>query len=207
MPPTWRATGEYIVGFASSVRGVGTVPSPLRRVAGPVLVGAARYATSPVGSYLELTVLEPVRVGVRAGMCATVMVVDSERSVDAGRAGWRFPKQLGTLHWSAQDGTVSLYWEEGGIAVVGRSFGPAVRLPLPNMLLQAGDGWIVKAAAVLRGPGQLSTVRVKTGPNSALAGLAGRHAGLIMRKATLSLDPARIAGCSGNEVAEPPTEV
>lgn len=170
------------------------MPAPLRRVAGPVLVGAARYSNSPVGPYLELTVIEPVHVGVRLGMSATVMVVDSQASVDAGRAGWRFPKQLGSLHWSAQAGTVALHWEEGDIAIVGQPFGPAVRLPLLNMMMQAGDGRIVKAAAVLRGAGQLSAVRVKTGPSSALAGLAGRHLGLIMRQATLNLGPARMVG-------------
>ena len=188
----WRGTGECVVGLAWRRRAVGPVPPPLRRVLGPVLVVGARYDTSPVGPYLELAVAEPVRLGMRAGTCVTVMVVDSAASREAGRAGWSFPKELGTLRWSAGgDGTIGVRWEEGDVEVTGTPMGPAVPAPVPSWSLQAGDAGVVQAGALLRGRARLATVRVEVGSGSPLAALGGRHRGLTVAGGRLTMGRPR----------------
>ncbi len=176
------------MGVVWSPHAVGVVPPPLRRAPGPILVIGARYATSPVGPYVELAVVEPVRLGARPGMCATVMVVDSAASLDAGRARWSFPKQLGTLRWSSGGGgTARLRWDEGDVEVNSRPIGPEGPIPCPAWCLQSGDAGVVATGAFLRGRGRLASVRVDTGPGSPVAALAGRHPGVCVDQGTLTM--------------------
>lgn len=194
-PARWRATCERVVGVAWSSDAVGVVPPPLRRAPGPILVIGARYDMSPVGPYRELAVVEPVLLGARPGMCATVMVVDGAASLDAGRARWSFPKQLGTLRWSSgDDGSAGLRWEEGDVELSGRPMGRPVPIPCVAWFLQSGDAGVVAAGAFLRGQGRLTSVRVDTGPGSPVAVLAGRHPGLRVGQGTLTMGRAHAIG-------------
>jgi len=196
----WRATCECMVGVACSRPTVGVVPPPLRRAPGPTLVIGARYTSSPVGPYVELAVVEPVRLGVRPGMCATVMVVDGAASRDAGRARWSFPKELGTLRWSQDEGgTVRLRWEEGDVEVSGQPLGPVAPVPTPAWFLQCGDAGLVATGGLLRGRGRLASVRIETGADGPMATLVGRHLGLCVDPGTLTMGRARPLGCSDSE--------
>jgi hypothetical protein len=199
-----------VVGVAWSPQAVGVVPAPLVRVPGPVLVIGARYATSPVGPYVELAVVEPVRLGARPGSCATVMVVDTAASLDEGRARWSFPKQLGTLEWSpGGDGTARLRWPEGDVELSGRPIGPRAPVPLPTWCLQSGAAGVVATGALVRGRARLASVRVDTGPGSPLAGLAGRHPGLCIGRGMLTMGSAhplgrrRAGGLAGRPAERP----
>lgn len=177
--------------FATCERRAAPLPPGLQRIPGPVLVVAARYATSPVGPYLELAVAEPVRLGARVGTCATVMVVDSAASRQAGRTRWGFPKELGTLHWSAEGDDVVLRWEERGVVVRGRPAGPAFPAIVPYWSLQARADGPIRVGGLLRGSGRFSRVDIDVGPEDPLACLTGRHRGMAVTKATVTMGAAR----------------
>lgn len=156
-----------------------------------MLVVAARYDTSPVGPYLELAVVEPVRRGALAGTCATTMVVDSAESRHAGRTRWGFPKELGTLRWSEEDGYVTLRWEERAVVVTGRPAGPTFPALVPYWSLQARADGPVRVGGHLRGSGRLSRVNVTTAPGDSLGCLAGRHRGMSVTHGTVTMGVAR----------------
>ena len=92
-----------------------------------------------------MAVAEPVRLGTRLGTCATVIVVDSAGSREAGLTRWGLPKEMGTLHWSSEGEDVSLRW--GGARRGGE--GSAARAPVP------GDRAVAVAAGPHRRPGPL----------------------------------------------------
>lgn len=187
----WKATGECVVGFATCGRRDAPLPAGLQRLPGPVLVVAARYATSPLGPYLELAVLEPVRVGLHVGTCATMMVVDSAESRDAGRIRWGFPKELGSLHWSSEDDAVSLEWEERAMVVRSQPCGPAFPALVPFRSLQSRADEPVRIDGVLRGPARFSRMEITVGSEDPLASLAGRHRGTAVARASLTMGQAR----------------
>ncbi|HEX2064326.1 MAG TPA: acetoacetate decarboxylase family protein [Acidimicrobiales bacterium] len=183
-----------MVALVRCPRGCGPIPSPLERVPGPVILAAARYATSPVGPYLELAVAEPVRLGARIGTCVTVIVVDSAASRDAGRTRWGLPKELGTLNWSAQDDSVTLGWEERGVAVTGHPVGPGFPAVVPFRSLQPHADGPVRFGGLMRGWGRFSRVEVAVSPGDPLGALAGRHAGVRVTRGAVTMGRARPAG-------------
>ena len=188
---TWTGTGECLVGLARCPGGIGTPPSPLRPISGLVLIVAARYATSPVGPYLELVVSEPVRLGARIGTCATVMVVNSVGSLEAGRANWGFPKEMGTLSWSVEGKDVSLHWEERALVVRGRPIGNNFPALVPFRSLQVREDRPVRFGGFAKGRGRFCRVEVDADPGDPLMCLAGRHRGIHLTAGTVRMNAAR----------------
>ena len=172
--------------------GLPAPPPPLRRAPGPVLVVAARYATSPVGPYRELAVAQPVRLGLRLATCAAAMVVDSAGSRDAGRRSWGLPTEMGTLHWSVEGDDVSLRWEEGGVAVTSHPAGPRFPVVIPFRSLQTLAGTPVHFGGRARGTGRFSLIDVAVEAGSPLACLAGRHRALHLTEAATRMGEARL---------------
>ena len=185
----WSLTGECMVVWARGGRS--ELPGELRALPGPCVVTASRFDHSPVGPYRELAVGEPARLGARPGVCITTMVVDSTDSRLGGRVNWGFPKELGRLHWEADGEERSLSWEERKVSVRAVPSGPAMPVVLPMRALQRRADGMVVVPGRLWGRGRLSTVEIDVVEGDALAGLAGRHRGLLVAGLHLRVDPAR----------------
>ena len=167
------------------------MPHGLRRVPGPTLIAAVRYAGSPVGPYLELAIGEPARLGPRVGWCITTMVVDSSASRLGGRASWGFPKELGTLAWDRDGDERVLRWAERQVVV--RGVPGRLRLPalVPVRALQRrGDGPVIVPGR-LRGVARLARVTVEAPTDDPLAPLAGHHRGVTVDGLRFVVRPAR----------------
>jgi hypothetical protein len=124
-------------------------------------------------------------------MCITTMVVDSADSRMGGRINWGFPKELGTLQWEAEGESRSLAWEERKVRVRAVPLGPAVPVIMPMRALQRrGDGMVVVPGRMW-GRARLSRVEVEVVDGDPLAGLTGRHPGLLVSGLHLVVDPAR----------------
>lgn len=169
-----------------------TLPEGLHRLPGPCVIGAVRYTDSPVGPYLELAVGEPARLGARPGVCMTTMVVNTPHARAGGRVNWGYPKELGTLRWSAHDDDRELAWEERGLRVRGRPrrFALPVMVPVRN-LQRRGDGPVVVPARV-RGRARFGRLEVDVPDGDPLAGIAGSHPGAVVSAMRFVLDPARL---------------
>ena len=187
----WTIGGECVVAFVRRPRPVPDLPDGFRPLPGPHMVVAASYADSPVGPYLELGVARPARLGARPGLCFTTMVVTSTDSRVGGRLNWGFPKELGTLRWSADGDERELWWEERGIVLRGRPTGPALPVLAGLRSLQRrSDGPVVVPGRV-RGRARWGRVEIKVPEGDALAGLAGPHRGVVMGGMRLVVHPAR----------------
>lgn len=170
---------------------LGVVPDGLRRIPGPCQLVAARYDDSPVGPYRELAVGEPARLGARLGLCITTMAVTSVDSRLGGRVNWGFPKELGTLVWLEEGDERVLRWEERSIVVRATPVGPPLPVLLPLRALQRRADGLVSVRAYARGRGRVARVEVSAPEDDALAGLAGRHKGLVVSGMRFVVNPAR----------------
>jgi Acetoacetate decarboxylase (ADC) len=156
------------------------------------VIVAAHYATSPVGSYLELAVSEPARVGARVGMCVTTMAVNSSAALRGGQENWGFPKELGTLHWSVEGEDRALYWEERGIVMRGVVKGsrpiPAV-LPYGSLQRRAdGPLWV---SGRVRASARFGRVELVAPGDDRLSFLEGRHWGALFSNVILRMGEGR----------------
>jgi len=187
----WKLLGECIVGVARRPRG-GQLPPALRAFPGPAMVIAARYQESPVGPYSELIVAEPARLGLRPGLCATTVVVDSPAARVGGVLNWGFPKELGTLVWD-NDGTErELRWVERGLSVRGHRTKTTFPLFIPFRNVQRrGDGPVVVPASI-RGRAHTAKLEIDVDDNDPLVWLAGAHRGAVVDGLHYTLDPARL---------------
>ncbi len=187
----WTLTGECFVCWAGWRGDRPELPSDLHRLPGPTTVTAARYEESPVGPYLELAVSQPARLGARPGMCITTMVVDSVESRLGGRVNWGFPKELGTLRWEEAGEERSLTWEDRKVAARAVPSGPSVPMWLPFRALQRRADGMVVVPGHLRGRARRASVEIDVHDDDPLAGLAGRHHGVLVSGLHLVVDPAR----------------
>lgn len=170
---------------------VGDLPEELGRLPGPCTLSAARYDDSPVGPYRELAVAQPAHLGARPGMCITTMAVTSVDSRLGGRVNWGFPKELGTLVWLDEGEGRVLRWEERDIVVRATPVGPPLPVLLPLRALQRRADGPVSVFCRARGRGRVARVEVEVPDDDPLAGLAGRHRGLLVAGLRLVVHPAR----------------
>lgn len=187
----WVLGGESLLAMASPGRPVGDLPEGLARLPGPCSITAARYDDSPVGPYRELAVGQPARLGSRLGLCITTMVVTSVDSRLGGRVNWGFPKELGTLVWLDEGEDRILRWEERDIVVRATPVGPALPVLLPLRALQRRADGLVSVRGHARGRGRVARVEVTVPDDDPLAGLTGRHRGLLVAGMRLVVNPAR----------------
>ena len=186
----WALRGESLVGLVAGRR-QGGLPWGLEPIPGPSLVVALCYTGSPVGTYLELVVGQPARLGMRPGWCITTMVVDSPESRRGGQLNWGFPKEVGHLVWSSDGPDRELRWADRDIVVRGR----VGRVPLPFLvpvrtLQRRGDGPVVVPGR-LRGRASPTWVDVEAPAGDPLGTLAGHHPGLHVAGLRLVIHPAR----------------
>lgn len=187
----WLLGGESLLALASVKQPLGDVPEGLRRVPGPCSISAARYDDSPVGPYRELAVGQPAHLGARVGLCITTMVVTSVDSRLGGRMNWGFPKEMGTLVWLDEGEDRVLRWEERHIVLRASPVGPPLPVLLPLRALQRRADGLVSIRGHARGRGRVAHVEVEVPADDPLAGLAGRHRGLLIAGMRLVMNPAR----------------
>lgn len=169
----------------------GGIPDGIGRLPGPCSLSATRFDDSPVGPYRELAVAQPAHLGARPGMCVTTMVVTSVDARLGGRVNWGFPKELGTLVWLAEGDVRVLRWEERGIVVRASPTGPPLPVLCPLRSLQRRADGMVSVRGHFRGRGRIARVDVDVPADDPLAGLAGRHRGLMVSGMRLVVHPAR----------------
>jgi hypothetical protein len=187
----WALTGESLVALVACPP-PGELPAGVARIPGPVLVVAARYASSPVGPYCELAVGEPARLGPRPGWAFTTMAVDVAEARLGGRLNWGFPKELATLEWSVVGDQRRLRWSERDVVVTG----VPTRAPVPFLMslraLQRRNDGPVVVPAVMRGLGHFARITVEAPDDDPLAPLARRgHVGVHVASLRLTVNPAR----------------
>lgn len=187
----WILGGESLLALASVKEPLSDVPDGLRRVPGPCSITAARYDDSPVGPYRELAVGQPAHLGARLGLCITTMVVTSVDSRLGGRINWGFPKELGTLVWLDEGDDRVLRWEERKIVLRASPVGPPLPVLLPLRALQRRADGLVSIRGHARGRGRVAHVEVEVPADDPLAGLTGRHRGLMIAGMRLVMNPAR----------------
>jgi hypothetical protein len=187
----WVLGGESILALASVKETLGDLPDELHRVPGPSSITAARYDDSPVGPYRELAVGQPAHLGARLGVCITTMAVTSVDSRLGGRINWGFPKELGTIVWLDEGEDRVVRWEERNIVVRASPVGPPLPVFLPLRALQRRADGLVSVRGHARGRGRVARVEVEVPADDPLAGLAGRHRGLMVAGMRLLVNPAR----------------
>jgi len=191
----WKLLGDCLVGL---VGGAGKDaadgwPPELRPMPGPRLLAAVRWADSPVGPYLQLTVAQPARLGVRPGLCSTTTVVNSTDARVGGIVNWGFPAELGTLEWSPTADGAELRWKERDITVRGRLLGRrALPLLIPMRSVQhRADGPVVIPGRC-RGWARRARLSVEVGDeDDPLRPMAGSHRGMHVGGLRVVVDPAR----------------
>ena len=187
----WVLGGESLLALATAKPPLADLPEGLGRLPGPCSITAARYDDSPVGPYRELAVAQPAHLGARVGLCVTTMAVTSVDSRLGGRVNWGFPKELGTLVWLDEGDDRVLRWEERNIVVRASPFGPPLPVLLPLRALQRRADGLVSVRGHARGRGRVAHVEVDVPADDPLAGLAGRHKGLMVAGLRLVVNPAR----------------
>lgn len=187
----WALVGEAVVVPTRRARG--------RRLPGslkgfpllPALVVAARWQSSPVGRFDEVSVLEPALVGLRLGWVSVAHGVSVPDASAAFRAEWSLPANPATIAWSSDPSGCTITWEEESlrIAVTGSHWAVPALIPLP--LVHGGAGPF-RVPQRLRGLARRATADISCeAPDSDLSWLAGRHRGLLLRSARLAMLPRR----------------
>jgi hypothetical protein len=187
----WVLGGESLMAMALARPAPGDLPDGIGRLPGPCSIIASRFDDSPVGPYRELAVAQPAHLGARAGMCVTTMAVTSVDSRLGGRVNWGYPKELGTLVWLDEDDDRVLRWEERGIVVRATPTGPPLPVLCPLRSLQRRADGPVSVRGHFRGRGRVARIEVDVPTGDPLAGLAGRHLGLMVSGMRLVIHPAR----------------
>ncbi|HUR17349.1 MAG TPA: hypothetical protein VMZ51_00235 [Acidimicrobiales bacterium] len=192
MDDLWRLTGECVVVWARRGRGWSSgLPPALSPLPGPVAVIAARYDISPLGPFLELSVAEPARLGLRSGLCVTSMAVTSPAARTMCRQRWDLPTELAAMTWSCDGDERSLAWEERGIVLRGRPRGPWLPAVIPLRFVQCGPSGPTVVPRRIRGRLRLAAVRLEVAEGDRLRSLTGSHTGLMTPGLRMVLRPPR----------------
>ena len=108
-----------------------------------------------------------------------------------GRLNWGFPKELGTLDWSADGDLRTLRWVERDVTVTGTVSRVLLPVVLPVRALQRRNDGPVVVPSVLRGLGRMTKVSIDVPPGDGLAPLQGEHRGIDVASVRFVMRPAR----------------
>lgn len=195
----WRLRGEAVIATA---RGSGdrrrrssyeALPAGLAPLGGPTVIVLERYEDSPAGPFVALSVGRPARIGLRPGICFTVMAVDNHDRLTAGRLNWGFPGEIGTLTWDASSGDRTVVrWVERGLSV---EVWQHRRLVVPGVvpvraLQRRADGPVVVPT---RYWGRLHPARISVvvPDDDPLQPVSGEHGGIWVKGLRGVVRPAR----------------
>ena len=187
----WVLRGEAIAVLAGRHRRHAELPDGVEPAPGPALVVANRWTSSPVGPFLQLSVAEPARIGLRLGWCRTLVVVDHPQARLGHRLNWGAPAELGTLRWLAADDRRELVWEERELIVRAEPVGPRLPVALPvRSVQQRADGPVVVPGRVVA-RARVARPRLSVRAGDELAWLAGTHLGVVLSGVTEVVREAR----------------
>ena len=191
----WLLRGEGMLAWVARPAGLRSLLPPGQSVLpGPAAVVAMNYDDTPVGPYVELSVLVPARLGLRPGMCTVAMVVTSPEARLECRRSWGLPAELGALRWSCGpgDGERTLTWDERGLSFTAHAHGPAVLapfVPVRSAAWRSGQPAVLVRRLHARVRPARCELKVDAGDD--LAWVAGQHRGLALSGARISAAPAR----------------
>ena len=181
--PPWLLRGEGLLAWASRPSGVpSSLPPGLSPVPGPAAIVAMSYDDSPVGPYLELSVVVPARLGLRPGLSVVAMAVTSPEARMAGRRNWGLPADLAALRWEVDGAERVMTWEERGLVLRGVLGRPGVAAVLPVRSLQWRDGAPAVLPRRLRARVSPARCRIEVADgDDPVAWAAGIHRGMAMQ--------------------------
>jgi len=187
----WALVGEVIVAAVGRRgRRIGPPASGLEPIPGPALLIAARYQASPVGPFLEVSLLEPARLGPRPSWSVTRSVVDQTRALADARRSWGVPREVGSLRWEGDGRRVRVASVEQGLVLTAAWHPVALPIAVPVRALQRGLDGPVSLRLRLRGLGYPARVDVSVAAGP-LEVLRGRHRGLFVASPRVWIGPAR----------------
>lgn len=190
----WGLLGEAIVVFAKRPRsGMPPLPHPLKRLPGPVILLAERFADSPAGPYISFGIGEPARLGLRPGFHFSTSVLNSANARLAGRQFWGFPHELGALYWRSGRDSTGFDWDDREIGLRAEANGRVLPMLLPLRAVQRRSDGPVVIPANLRAMVRRCRVEVTIPERDPLAELAGSHKGFLLSGMLLQRKRARKA--------------
>lgn len=197
--PPWLLHGEGMLAWVAWPPAQAHSLAPgLAPLPGPAAVVAMRYDDSPVGPYVELSVVVPARLGLRPGLFTVAMAVTSPEALAECRRSWGLPAELADLRWSVGDGDTgggdvrTVAWEARGLVFTGRGFGPSVLAPfVPVRSVAWRPSGAVVVARRLRARVRVAKCSVEVAPDDDLSWLAGRHPGMALAGARVVAQAAR----------------
>ncbi|HEV7887909.1 MAG TPA: hypothetical protein VGO92_10140 [Acidimicrobiales bacterium] len=190
--PPWHLSGELVVAWVARRPGrrtrlpVGVAPLP-----GPAVVVALSYADSPVGPFLELSVGEPARIGLRPGFCVTTCVVATPDSRVDYKMNWGVPAELGAMVWEVDGQARRLTWLDRGVVVEGRAHRWRVPAMVPGRSVQRRSDGVVVVPRRVRGWLGLGRAVVHAPEGDPLSWAEGGHPGGVMTGMRMVVSPAR----------------
>lgn len=190
--PPWHLSGELIIAWVARRPGRrGRLPADIGPLPGPALLLAVSYTDSPVGPFLELSVAEPARLGLRPGLAVTMCAVaTSDARVDY-RLNWGVPAELAALSWEVDGPVRRLTWHDRGVVVEGR----ASRLPVPAWVpvrsVQHRSDGVVIVPRRMWGIVRLCRTVVHAPEGDAFSWAEGGHPGGVVTGMRMVADPAR----------------
>jgi hypothetical protein len=191
--PPWLLRGEGLLAWASRPRGYPpSLPPGLSPVPGPAAIVAMSYDDSPVGPYLELSVVVPARLGLRPGLSVVAMAVSSPEARIAVRRAWGLPADVAALRWEADGAEQVMAWPDRGLVLRGTRHRPGVAAVLPVRSLQWRDAAPVVLPRRLRARVSPARCEIEVADaDDPVAWAAGAHRGLAMQGARMVAAAAR----------------
>lgn len=189
--PPWVLRGAGLLAWVRPGAVTIRLPPGIRPLPGPAAVVAMSYDDTPVGPYRELSIAVPARLNLRPALCTIAIVVTSPEARLVCRQDWGLPADLGDLRWSVDDEDRQMVWQDGGLVLQGRAWGPEIVAVAPLRWAQ----WRSSGPVVL--PRRLWTrmrparCQVDADPDGQLAWLGGRHPGLALQGARVVAHAAR----------------
>ena len=156
---------------------IGELPEGTTLLPGPGLLLAARYQSSPMGAFNELTIFAPARTGFAIGLFATLTVVNAPLDAQGVPTWEGAHRQLGSIGWTSDGDTVCVTWAERALELRAVKSGAALPFLLPIRTLVHGR----RAAALpLRGLGHLARVTCVLAHGDELAPLSTVRRGIVV---------------------------
>lgn len=199
-PAPWECHCSALVWLGRPSRAAATVlPPALRGVSALAAIGAfVRYTDTPVGAYDEVLGVVGSRTGLRPWGNVAFMAVDSRASLVGGRTNWAMPKTLagfegepGAGRTMTGTGADQIPWS---VSATSRVVGPAVPFKSKGTTRQEfSDGRIGDSPLSFAGRVRPAVVTVEVSSAGTLPTWLrpGRHLGVVVEKATLTLGEPR----------------
>lgn len=179
-PAPWDLVAQALVWVAPARSGPGVVTGMF-----------VSYESTPVGPYDEVLAAVAVRRGARVLGHVPFIAVDSQESVDGGRANWFLPKHLAVFEGRPGDmvGRTGA-WE---VRARTRTRGPAFTLPVRGGLVQVRpDGEEVRVRVTGRARARPALVAVAVSGEPAGWLRSGRYPGVLLEHAEAHFGEARL---------------